>query len=171
VWRFLGHVQLSIAVKATFTLAPNGHASLRAPIDLVKNDVSFDRDPTQSLERASDLVPFRPQADVTFTGHAYAKKARRNAALGVAMAGLVLTVLVSPIVIGVGASTKDGPTSDRLAITGAVCIGAGIPMLLGGYIGAVDAEKHVAETDTRPRLGLAPVVARDHGGLSLTGTF
>jgi hypothetical protein len=98
-------------------------------------------------------------------------KARGQAAFAFAMTGLVLSAVVTPIVVGVGASTKDEATSDRLAIAGAVCIGTGLPMLIGGYVGAVNADKHVGEDKTRPRLDLAPVVARDHGGFSLRGTF
>src|SRR5690349_10020213 len=85
-WRFRGGLRVSIAVKATFSLVPGGRAVLRAPVDLVRNDVSFDRDPTRSVERASDLVPMKPQADITFVGHAYAPAGRAVPAAAVRLA-------------------------------------------------------------------------------------
>ncbi len=86
VWRFRNNLRVSIAVKATFSLVPGGKATLRAPVDLVRSDVSFDRDPAQSLEHARDLVPLRPQADVTFVGHAYAPPGQAVPAMAVRLA-------------------------------------------------------------------------------------
>jgi uncharacterized protein YjbI with pentapeptide repeats len=85
-WRRRGALHVSVAVKATFALVPGAAATIRAPVDLVRADVSFDRDPAQSLERAADLVPFRPQCDVTFVGHAYAPPGRPAPAMSVRLA-------------------------------------------------------------------------------------
>ncbi len=86
VWRFRGGLRVTVAVKATFSLVPGGVATLRAPVDLVLRDVSFDRDPSMSLERAGELVPFRARADITFVGHAYAPPGQAVPAMSVRLA-------------------------------------------------------------------------------------
>ena len=94
VWRLPAGLRVSVAVKATFALTPGGKASLLAPVDLVRHDLSFERDPAQSLQHASDLVPFRPLCDVTFTGHAYAPPGRTVPAMSVRLALFRDTALV-----------------------------------------------------------------------------
>lgn len=98
VWRLRAgreaSLRVSVAVKATFALVPGGTARLTAPVDLARNDVSFERDPSQSLQHASDLVPYRPMADVTFLGHAYAPPGRVVPAMSVRLAVYRGTALV-----------------------------------------------------------------------------
>lgn len=85
-FRYQGALCLSVAVKATFALVHEGRAALRSPVDLNRTHVSFDRDPAQSLQRATDLVPYRSSADVTFVGHAYAPPGRAVPAMAVRVA-------------------------------------------------------------------------------------
>src|SRR5688572_20939349 len=85
-WQHRGATNLTVVVKATFALVPEGVAAVREPAELVARDLSFDKDPAQSLERASDWAPWRPMADVTLTGHAYAPPGRPVAAMSVRLA-------------------------------------------------------------------------------------
>lgn len=86
VWRYRGDLRVTVAIKAVFSLVPNGAAVLRAPVDLTPHDVSFGRDPSRSLEYASDLVPFRPRADITFLGDACAPPGPVVSAMAVRLA-------------------------------------------------------------------------------------
>ncbi len=63
---------LTVIVKGTFDLVPNGRARPRAESDLPLGDMHVDDDPEKSLAYASDFAFFKPKADVTVTGHAYA---------------------------------------------------------------------------------------------------
>jgi hypothetical protein len=70
LWRYRGELHLTAIVKATFSIARDGVVSIVAPEGLHAADVHHDGDPRRSVVRASDRVPFRPQADVTLVGHA-----------------------------------------------------------------------------------------------------
>ena len=81
LWRYRGELHLTAIVKATFSIAPDGSMALAAPEELVPADVHLDDDPRRSLLRASDRVPFRPQADVVLTGSAHPAGGRGQRAL------------------------------------------------------------------------------------------
>ncbi|MEM1032382.1 MAG: DUF2169 domain-containing protein [Myxococcota bacterium] len=70
VWRHRGQRHLTAIVKAQFAMRPD-HVmeTLDAP-HIVTRDVYEDDDPTRSLAEASDVVPFRPRADIWLRGHA-----------------------------------------------------------------------------------------------------
>src|SRR5580765_4503381 len=70
-----GHWALSFACKATFILQP-GQAEL-APEQEPTNDEDeyWNDDPARSLHAPSDLVPFKPRADVLLVGSAFAPRA------------------------------------------------------------------------------------------------
>ena len=87
LWRFRGRLRVTAVVKATFSFVPGGPMTLEEPDDVYPGDVPFvgdpwaprglapgaiggSKDPARSLWAASDLVPFRPQADVVLVGHA-----------------------------------------------------------------------------------------------------
>lgn len=63
---------LTIAIKATCDLVAGGAARVRPESDFPNGDVYFGNDPRQSLLHASDFTPYKPRADVTLTGTAYA---------------------------------------------------------------------------------------------------
>lgn len=87
LWRFRGRMRVTAVVKAAFSFVPGGPMMLEEPDDVFGGDVPFvgdpwaprglapgamggPKDPTRSLWAASDLAPFRPQADVVLVGHA-----------------------------------------------------------------------------------------------------
>ncbi|APR77237.1 Hypothetical protein A7982_02584 [Minicystis rosea] len=63
---------LTIVVKGTFDIVADGPARLRDEGPFPIGDVHLDDDPERSLAYASDLAYFKPKADVTLTGTAYA---------------------------------------------------------------------------------------------------
>lgn len=67
-----GAFALTVIVKATFVLQP-GTAQLAPEQDpVLKQDRFYDHDPRRSVRVPSDMVPYKPRADVTLVGHAYA---------------------------------------------------------------------------------------------------
>jgi hypothetical protein len=77
LWDNCGQLHLSAVVKATFALRHDAPMVIAKSVALCDRDVHQDDDPTRSLVAASDLVPYRPQADVWMTGHAHAPQGRR----------------------------------------------------------------------------------------------
>ncbi|MCC6523839.1 MAG: DUF2169 domain-containing protein [Polyangiaceae bacterium] len=63
---------LTIVVKGTFDLVPDGPAVLRARGDFPLGDIHLDDDPERSLSYGSDLAVHKPRADVWLTGSACA---------------------------------------------------------------------------------------------------
>ncbi|AKT43714.1 DUF2169 family type VI secretion system accessory protein [Chondromyces crocatus] len=61
-----------VIVKATFDLVPDGKARLRSDPDLPTGDMHAEGDPVRSVLYPSDFAIFKPRADVTLSGHAYA---------------------------------------------------------------------------------------------------
>lgn len=76
IWRFQRRLEVTVIVKATFTIVPDGTAILAGPGELTREDRTFDRHPSRSVEAASDLAPYLARCDVTFTGHACAPGGR-----------------------------------------------------------------------------------------------
>lgn len=67
-----GAFALTVIVKATFVLQP-GTAQLAPEQDpILEQDRFYDDDPRRSVRVPSDMVPYKPRADVTLVGHAYA---------------------------------------------------------------------------------------------------
>jgi hypothetical protein len=71
LWRFRGRLRLTVAVKATFALAEGAVLVPAPPAEIEREDRTFERHPTRSVEAASDLAPYLPRCDVTFVGHAF----------------------------------------------------------------------------------------------------
>jgi hypothetical protein len=83
---FLGErPHLTVIVKARFAFRHEAPMLAAGSPMLVELDLHQDDDPTRSLRDASDLVPYRPRADVWVVGHAYAPRGR---AVGVSVARL-----------------------------------------------------------------------------------
>jgi hypothetical protein len=83
---FLGErPHLTVVVKARFALRHDAPMVAAGTPVLVERDLHLDEDPTRSLRDASDLVPYRPGADVWVVGHAHAPRGR---AVGVSVVRL-----------------------------------------------------------------------------------
>ncbi|APR77093.1 Vegetative cell wall protein gp1 precursor (Hydroxyproline-rich glycoprotein 1) [Minicystis rosea] len=76
LWRYRDRLQLSVVVKASFAITPDGVAAPAGPRELASDDRTFGGVPSRSVEMASDLAPYRPRCDVTFVGHAHAPGGR-----------------------------------------------------------------------------------------------
>ncbi|WP_438019731.1 DUF2169 domain-containing protein [Sorangium sp. So ce315] len=76
LWRTANSPCVTVAVKATFQLSPDGVAALAAPLPLF-HDVFHEQNAGRSLHVASDAVPHKPRADVLLSGSAYAPPGQR----------------------------------------------------------------------------------------------
>ena len=72
VWRFQRALRVTVLAKATFDLVHEQPMRWRAPDPIARRDAHAADDPARSLRVATDVVPYRPRADVTFVGFAYA---------------------------------------------------------------------------------------------------
>jgi hypothetical protein len=82
LFRASGQLRVAVVVKATFLLAQDGPMILVDPAPIVRGDQHQGGDPDRSLCAASDLVPYRPLADVLLAGHARAPIEGSTARLG-----------------------------------------------------------------------------------------
>jgi hypothetical protein len=82
-WRHRGRLRISVIVKATFAFVVDGPMRLVAPDEILASDAHHGGDPARSLRAASDLVPYRTQADVVLTGHAPVPDESANVRLAV----------------------------------------------------------------------------------------
>jgi uncharacterized protein YjbI with pentapeptide repeats len=71
----------AVVIKGTFDLVADGPAKLRAETDLPSGDLHAGDEMMRSVLYPSDFVPFKPKADVTLKGHAYAPGGSSPAAL------------------------------------------------------------------------------------------
>jgi len=76
-----GFLRVTIVVKATFGLVPDGPARMIAPEEIVPRDRHYDKNPASSVESAGEVVPYLPRAGVVLVGHAYAPGGARVPAL------------------------------------------------------------------------------------------
>ncbi|MFO0617916.1 MAG: DUF2169 domain-containing protein [Polyangiaceae bacterium] len=72
VWRYRGVVRATIVAKCTFDMMNGQPMRLRAPDEVAHGDKHLGNNALRSVQEASDLIPYRPHADVTLVGHAYA---------------------------------------------------------------------------------------------------
>ena len=75
-----GRITATLVVKGTFRLVPDGPAEAAEEQRFADGDVFDDDDDTRGLRYASDLVPWKPQADLLLVGSCHApgvKRARR----------------------------------------------------------------------------------------------
>ncbi|WP_437806620.1 DUF2169 domain-containing protein [Sorangium sp. So ce1078] len=67
-WLLRGQLHVTVVVKATFALVPEGRMSLATPEPIAPDEQP---DPSgRGLRTAGDLAPYRAQCDVVVTGHA-----------------------------------------------------------------------------------------------------
>jgi len=71
-WRCGDRWSLSVVVKATFALVEEGTAELIGPAPLVRHERFADAGSAPAFVEDTDLVPYRPQVDVTFSGAVHA---------------------------------------------------------------------------------------------------
>jgi len=67
-----GAYTLTVACKATFQLAPDLSPLAAEQDPVTESDVFWDDDESKSLDRTTDLVPFKHHPEVLLVGHAYA---------------------------------------------------------------------------------------------------
>jgi uncharacterized protein YjbI with pentapeptide repeats len=72
LWRTEGFLRVTIVVKATFGLVPEGPARMIAPEEIVAEDRHYEGRAERSVEAAGELAPYLPKAGVILVGHAYA---------------------------------------------------------------------------------------------------
>jgi hypothetical protein len=85
LFRRSGGLFLTVVVKASFSFVPDGVVAEVAPAEIVRADRTFEDSPSRSVEAASDLAPYLPRCDVTFTGHAHAPEGHTTSAARVAI--------------------------------------------------------------------------------------
>lgn len=76
LWNDHGQLHLSVVVKARFALRHDASMLVATAPTIDERDQHADDDPTRSLVSASDMVPYRPRADVWLSGHAHAPRGR-----------------------------------------------------------------------------------------------
>ncbi len=72
LWRRGTTLNLTLVVKASFSLHHDGSAALIEPEPIVTEAVHHQLSPARSIRQPSDLAPYRPHTDVLLVGHAYA---------------------------------------------------------------------------------------------------
>lgn len=73
-WRSNGQLRLTVLTKAAFDFEPNGSMKMAAPPveEIIEGDMPAGEDAAGSVRTGSDLVPFKPRAEATCWGYAYA---------------------------------------------------------------------------------------------------
>ncbi|HVO83155.1 MAG TPA: DUF2169 domain-containing protein [Syntrophobacteria bacterium] len=80
-----GKANLSIIVKATFSITKQGAAAAVDQLPLFTTDEHYGDEPLASVRFESDMAPFKPLADVVLVGKAYAPGGRPVARLDVSL--------------------------------------------------------------------------------------
>jgi hypothetical protein len=86
LWRYAEHFRATVALKATFRLRDGQTMDPSPAADLVEKDVYRSGDPTQSLIRATEVVPYKPKADLVLVGQAHSKRGKPAEAVAVRFA-------------------------------------------------------------------------------------
>jgi hypothetical protein len=95
LWRSHEQLQLTVVAQARLSICHEAAMELVEPGALTARDEHRNGDPSRSLVRAADLVPYRPRCDVWMTGHACAPGGR---AVSVALVRLALYRASSPLI-------------------------------------------------------------------------
>lgn len=85
-WRHGGKARLSVVVKATFALVPDGPMRPVTTQAVRHADRHHQDSPVKSLRAAQEAIPHRPGVDITFSGSAFAPAGRPAPAVGVRLA-------------------------------------------------------------------------------------
>jgi uncharacterized protein YjbI with pentapeptide repeats len=67
-----GNLRITLVVKATFALVPDGVAALRGGAPIIPVDRHYEGSARRSVEAPGDLAPRKKRADIVVTGHAHA---------------------------------------------------------------------------------------------------
>ena len=82
-----GRPKLTVIVKSTFGIEPRTEASIAsAQIPILRADENYSKDPISSVRFESDMVPFKPRADIVLIGKAYTPEAKPLKQLDVSLA-------------------------------------------------------------------------------------
>ncbi len=82
-WRHRGRLRVSVVVKASFSFVAEGLMPVVAPDDIYATEIHHEGNPARSVWAASDLAPYRTQADVVLTGHALVPTERATVRLAI----------------------------------------------------------------------------------------
>ncbi|EYF08905.1 DUF2169 family type VI secretion system accessory protein [Chondromyces apiculatus] len=84
VWRVRGadEIRVSVIVKATLAIVPEGEMTPRDADGLASQEVHYHADSHCSLRAGSDLAPYLGQAELLVTGHAYAPPGMHTSVAG-----------------------------------------------------------------------------------------
>jgi uncharacterized protein YjbI with pentapeptide repeats len=118
-WRWQGALRLTILVKATFDLIPDGEMTLAPPDPIATAEAHHENNPTRSIRAASDLAPRLPRAEITLVGHAVAPAGRPAPVATVRLALLrEAEVLVDKKLLVYGDRSAGAPKPfDRMPLT------------------------------------------------------
>jgi hypothetical protein len=73
-WRAAGITRVTVIAKASFAFASDAPMPRMEPQAVLRAEVHHGNSPMKSVRLTTDLAPYLHQADVLFTGHAYAGK-------------------------------------------------------------------------------------------------
>lgn len=160
-FRSAGQLRVAVIVKATFVLAQDRPMLRIDPDPIVRADQHKDGDPLKSVIAGSDLVPYRPRADVVLQGHARAPLGTPTARLGVRL----MVARGQQVVIDKRLSVQGPRDGDRPAPFVQVPLlyelaagGADNPIGLSGHAGAWPS---LLDAWHQPKpVGLGPIGAR-----------
>jgi hypothetical protein len=114
LWQYRGRLQLTVVLKALFSIVPDGVAAPAGPGAILSKDRHVDGNPARSIEASSDLVPYLARCDVLFSGHAYAPGGRAPAGsvrLGISRDGRPLLDKTIHVFGDRGPATPAGPSA------------------------------------------------------------
>lgn len=71
LWRRSGQLWVTVIVKSTFALIPNGDMTLVDPVEVRRVEAHYGDNPARSVRASSDIAPYLEAVDILFVGHAY----------------------------------------------------------------------------------------------------
>lgn len=71
LWRRSGQLWVTVIVKSTFALIPNGTMTLVDPAEVRRVEAHYGDNPARSVRASSDIAPYLEAVDILFVGHAY----------------------------------------------------------------------------------------------------
>ena len=113
LWRMEGFLRVTIVVKATFGLVPDGPARLIAPEEIVARDRFYEKNPASSVEAAREVAPYLPKAGVVLVGHAYGPSGRVVPAMSARLCIFRERALIDKTVHVFGDRSAENPGNPR----------------------------------------------------------
>jgi hypothetical protein len=156
----LGTFTLTVVCRATFHLEPVECPLAREQDPPLEEDNHWNDDPSRSLYAPSDLVPFKPRADVLLVGNAFAPRREPVASLTVRL--LVGDVDKSIEVFGERSFSQEGQLREGARF-------AKMPLRWERAAGGPETSNPVGmRLDARDGLGSTPIPSLQPPGLHLT---